>query len=118
MKYLKLFEKKKQIDDLMWLMTELREISQELKDKNFNISVNFCDFGYKIYYKIDKYNLTYFKIDDIKDFLLTVESYTKDILKLNINLISTSDYTCRCTKIKSLPTNEEYKEIIIYFVAA
>jgi hypothetical protein len=104
MKYLKLFESNS--DKLSKLIPELQIIYQELEDKNFKIDISetvcsIMDFGKKSIIHRKKYindnivdcitimlsNKKSFNILDIKDDLLSAESYIKYELNMIINYI-------------------------------
>ena len=141
MKYLKLFEKKKEEDESI----EILEICfQETMDKGYNVyidqdEISIVDFEIPIVHiddaksvnnkkipcfsvSIDKINES-FNIKDIMENLLFIESYIKDELNLIIAHlyiigIDIEGDSCYYENIKTIPTNKNIYEITIYFTKA
>lgn len=130
MKYIKLIEDKKEDDDII---DEFEMCFQELIDKGFKVEIyqskryqiDFNDapivgvFGAKCLDKIpcfvisiSKYSKL-FNIEDIKDELLTVESYMKQEFKLNIMSLFINKYYYK--SIDYLPVDKDIKNINICF---
>ena len=108
---------------------------QELKDKGYKVDIKqrICkqvDFTYSpiIYFnnilnkptkccfrvKIYKYNI-YFNIKDIKENLLSIEAYMKDIFNINITLLYTVSDKFYYENIKYLPLDKDIYYIKIHF---
>ena len=148
MKYLKLFEGQKEREELGELIPELDELCQDLKDHGFIIKHNVIDdetfFNSSLSFlsannskylnknlivdglwlEITKLSHTIYQsfyIDDIKNDLLFIESYTEGELSLKINYYSYRDSkydNYYCENIKDLPNDEPIYRIYISFIKA
>jgi hypothetical protein len=134
MKYIKLFEDKKEYDEII---DKFKICFQELIDKGFKVIIRggdwnqayfgkenivniddvkfkFLDhitYGFKIF--ISKDSMSDFNIKDIKDDLLIAESYMKQEFKLNIFQINVQNNLYK--SIEYLPVDYDVDHINIYF---
>ena len=146
MKYLKLFEDKKDREELEELIPELEDLCQDLKDHGFIVEIyeytrksikfkkdeisiipndDICK--YQTDYYIDGLTILIYKnektfyVNEIRNDLLFIKSYSRDELDLKINhyfYYDIMDDLYYCKNIKDLPKNDEVKSIFICFIKA